>query len=98
MPTPNNTTMDRKKVTTDKSLVKLNHKKSDTSVPAIIEIPPKVGVGEVCSFLALGRSNSLNLFTIAITGGIKINVNTKAVTKQSKANLKSLKLRSTCSR
>ena len=31
-------------------------------MPAKIEIPPKVGVGTKCSFLALGLSKSLNLF------------------------------------
>jgi hypothetical protein len=49
-------------------------------MPAKIEMPPNVGVGTECSFLALGLSKSLKRFTIKITGGIKINVSTNAIT------------------
>jgi hypothetical protein len=58
----------------------LNQNKSDVIKPANMAIPPNVGVGVVCSFRAFGLSNNLNLFTIKMTGGIKISVSTKAIT------------------
>ena len=77
----------------------LNQNKSDTIVPAKIDMPPKVGVGTVCSFLAFGRSNNFNRFTINITGGIKIKVSTNAITYVRMPNLKSEKLmRLACSK
>jgi hypothetical protein len=58
----------------------------------------KVGVGTECSFLALGRSKSLNRFTIKITGGIKISVSTNAITYVRMPYLKSEKSIDACNR
>jgi hypothetical protein len=67
--------------------VKGNHRNIAIIIPATIAIPPMVGIGDECSFRALGKSYNLYFFTRWIMGGIAISVTTNAVIKHNKADL-----------
>jgi hypothetical protein len=56
-------------------------------MPATMAIPPIVGIGDECSFLASGISYRPYFLTKLMMGGMVISVTTNAVIKHNKADL-----------
>lgn len=87
IPNAKRTATEKKKLICATPVLNGNHRNKAIIIPAIIAIPPMVGMGAECSFRASGISYKRYFLTRVIIGGIVISVTTNAVIKHNKANL-----------